>query len=79
MEMVVLNGTGGAAAVPGVRVTGKTGTAENAAGADHGWFIGTAELPRRKIAFCIIAENSGGGGSVAAPIARQIITALKNR
>ena len=79
MENVVENGTGGAAAVPGIRVTGKTGTAENAAGADHGWFIGTAELPKRKIAFCVIVENSGGGGAVAAPIARQIIIALKNR
>lgn len=79
MENVVTNGTGGAAAVPGVRVIGKTGTAENSQGADHGWFIGAAELPKGKIAFCIIVENSGGGGTVAAPIARQIITALKDR
>ncbi|WP_296734647.1 penicillin-binding transpeptidase domain-containing protein [Anaerovibrio sp.] len=79
MENVVKNGTGGAAAVSGVRVTGKTGTAENSGGRDHGWFIGTAELPKRKIALCIIVENSGGGGAVAAPIASQIISALKNR
>ncbi len=79
MENVVTNGTGGAAAVSGVRVIGKTGTAENSQGADHGWFIGAAELPKGKIAFCIIVENSGGGGTVAAPIARQIITALKDR
>lgn len=79
MEDVVTKGTGGAAAVAGVRVTGKTGTAENAAGADHGWFIGTAQLPKRTVAFCIIVENSGDGGIVAAPIARQIIINLKNK
>ena len=78
MENVVANGTGEAAAVPGIRVLGKTGTAENSQGADHGWFIGAAELPKGKIAFCIIVENSGGGGTVAAPIARQIITALRD-
>ena len=76
MEDVVKSGTGKAAAVSGVRVTGKTGTAENAQGKDHAWFIGSAQLPGRKIAFAIIVENSGGGGSVAAPIARKIILSL---
>ncbi len=79
MENVVENGTGTAAAVDGIKVAGKTGTAENAAGADHGWFIGSAQLPNRTIAFGIIVENSGGGGSTAAPIARQIIQELLNR
>ena len=79
MEKVVTDGTGAAAYVPGIRVTGKTGTAENSAGADHGWFMGTAQLKNRKIAFGIIVENSGGGGSVAAPIARQIIAVLMNK
>lgn len=78
MENVVQNGTGAGAAVAGVRVTGKTGTAENPSGAEHGWFIGTAELHGRSIAFAIIVEN-GGSGSVALPIARQIILALNNR
>lgn len=79
MENVVENGTGRGAAVPGVKVCGKTGTAENSAGADHGWFIGSAELPERTIAFGIIVENSGGGGATAAPIARKIILDLLNR
>lgn len=78
MENVVANGTGTAAAVSGVVVRGKTGTAENSAGADHGWFIGSAELPGRTIAFGIIVENSGGAG-YAVPIAREIIQNLMNR
>ena len=64
------------ARVQGVRVTGKTGTAENPAGKDHAWFIGSAELPARKIVFAIIVENGGGGGTEAAPIARDIIESL---
>ena len=78
MQNVVENGTGTGAAVSGVTVRGKTGTAENSAGADHGWFIGSAELPGQVIAFGIIVENSGGGG-YAAPIARRIIQDLMNR
>ena len=73
MEGVVTKGTGRAARVSGVRVTGKTGTAENPAGDDHAWFIGSADLSRRKIVFAILVENGGGGGTVAAPIARRII------
>lgn len=79
MEKVVQEGTGRGAAVDGVRVTGKTGTAENSSGREHGWFIGSARLPNRTIAFSIIVENSGGGGSSAAPIARQLIINLLNR
>lgn len=77
MEGVVKKGTGTAAAVSGIRVTGKTGTAENAQGKDHAWFIGSAELRGRKIAFAIIVENAGGGGIEAAPIARKIILSLE--
>ncbi|WP_337778230.1 penicillin-binding transpeptidase domain-containing protein, partial [Mitsuokella jalaludinii] len=55
---------------------GKTGTAENPAGKDHAWFIGSAELPERKIVFAIIVENGGGGGIEAAPIAKQMIESL---
>ncbi len=79
MEQVVQNGTGTAARISGVRVTGKTGTAENAGGADHAWFIGTADVGGRKISFAIIVENSGGGGTEAAPIARKIIMNLLDK
>ena len=77
MERVVTRGTGTAARVSGIRVTGKTGTAENAQGKDHAWFIGSADVGGRKIAFAIIVENSGGGGTEAAPIAKKIILSME--
>lgn len=78
MEDVVTKGTGKAAQVSGIRVTGKTGTAENTAGKDHAWFIGSAELRNRRIVFAVIVENGGGGGTQAAPIARKVILSLQN-
>lgn len=77
MEQVVQKGTGTAARVSGIRVAGKTGTAENAQGKDHAWFIGSADVGGRRIAFAIIVENSGGGGIEAAPIARKIILSME--
>jgi len=74
MENVVQHGTGTEAAVSGIVIAGKTGTAENSGGADHAWFMGSADLPKRTIAFSIIIENSGFGGTEAAPIARKVIT-----
>lgn len=75
MQAVVEKGTGHYAQVAGVRVTGKTGTAENAQGDDHAWFIGSAEKGERKIAFAVLVENGGGGGLTAAPIAKKLIEA----
>ena len=76
MEEVVQKGTGTAAKVSGAKVAGKTGTAENPAGKDHAWFIGSAVIGSHRIAFSIIIENSGDGGKEAAPIARKIILSL---
>jgi penicillin-binding protein A len=79
MERVVTNGTGGRASVPGVRVAGKTGTAQGTGGAPEAWFIGFAPVENPSIAIAVLVEDGGGsgedgtGGSVAAPIAAELI------
>ena len=59
-----------------VPIAGKTGTAENSTGKDHAWFIGCANMPNEDIAFAVIVENSGFGGSEAAPIIKNILTSI---
>lgn len=76
MEEVVRAGTGGRARIPGVRVGGKTGTAQNPHGEDHALFLALAPMDEPRIALAIVAENSGHGGSVAAPIAARAIRAF---
>lgn len=73
MVTVVTDGTGSAASLSGTQVAGKTGTAENPHGASHAWFIGFAPADNPQVAIAVIVENAGSGGSVAAPIARQIL------
>lgn len=73
-------GTGAAARIKGVKVAGKTGTAENPHGREHAWFIGFAPADDPKILVCVMIEGGGYGGVVAAPIAKQILeTALRER
>ncbi len=72
MQTAVIAGTGFAASVAGVKVAGKTGSAENPHGDSHAWFIGYAPADDPVIAVAVIVENGGGGGEVAAPIARQL-------
>jgi penicillin-binding protein 2 len=63
-------GTGAAAKVRGIRVAGKTGTAQAPHGnKDHAWFIGFAPREKPTIAICVLVENAGFGGAIAAPIA----------
>jgi len=70
---VVDFGTGGAAAVSGVRVAGKTGSAQNPHGLAHAWFIGFAPLEHPRVAVAVVVENGGAGGVVSAPIARDLM------
>jgi peptidoglycan glycosyltransferase len=79
MERVVTEGTGRGAAVPGVRVAGKTGTATGSEGFSNPWFIGFAPVEDPTIAIAVFIEGSAAsgesasGGSVAAPIASELI------
>ena len=73
MRGVVLQGTGTLAQVPGVTVAGKTGTVQNPHGQDHAWFICFAPVENPKIAIAVLVENAGFGGSISAPIAREMI------
>ncbi|MFK5688256.1 peptidoglycan D,D-transpeptidase FtsI family protein [Ornithinimicrobium sp. LYQ92] len=82
MGLVVEQGSGQAAGVPGMQVAGKTGTAEfGDTGAAHAWFTGFAPADDPQIAVAVIVESATDnwtgetGGLVAAPIARAMFEA----
>jgi peptidoglycan glycosyltransferase len=79
MVEVVKSGTGTAAALKGVQVAGKTGTAEVAEAETHAWFAGFAPAGDPRVAVAVLVENAGTGGGVAAPIARKVISAVLGR
>ena len=62
-------GTASIAAVPGLDICGKTGTAQNPHGYDHSVFICFAPRDNPKIAVAAYVENGGFGATWAAPIA----------
>jgi peptidoglycan glycosyltransferase len=78
MQAVVTGGTGTAAAISGIPVAGKTGTAETGvANRYDAWFISFAPADNPRIAVAVALENqSGFGGQVSAPIAKQIMEAV---
>jgi peptidoglycan glycosyltransferase len=76
MSKVVEEGTGTAAALEGIDVAGKTGTAEVGA-ANQAWFIAFAPVQRPRVAIAVTVERTAGqGGTVAAPIAKQVMQEL---
>jgi penicillin-binding protein A len=82
MQLVVQGGTGGQAAIPGIAVAGKTGTAEtNEAHVYTAWFIAFAPADNPKVAVAVVLEQqlNGFGGAVSAPIAKQVMQALLAR
>jgi penicillin-binding protein A len=79
MGKVVEEGTGTAAALQGISVGGKTGTAEvdRPCGPNQAWFIAFAPRHDPKVAIAATVEcSSGTGGEVAAPIAKQVMQEL---
>ena len=95
MREVVRSGTGTAAAIPGVPVAGKTGTAElrdttedpppgetaaDSASDTDAWFAAFAPMRRPRVAVAVLLVGQGAGGDTAAPAARQVLlAALKRR
>ncbi len=89
MVAVVSEGTGTAAAIPGVTVAGKTGTAElvNTATSNKSnpnaqspkntdaWFVGYAPVGAPRIVAGALFPNQGFGGDTAAPAAREVLIA----
>lgn len=70
---------GTAAAVFGpdfpIDLAGKTGTAENPQGRDHGWFVAYGPFQNPNIVIAVIVENGGYGSQSAVPIGKKIIEA----
>lgn len=91
LKEAVAHGTGRNAALPGISVAGKTGTAQvykHSAGIDadempknerdHAWFIGYAPADEPEVAFAIVVEHGGHGGTSAAPVARKVLEVYFN-
>jgi peptidoglycan glycosyltransferase len=75
LRAVVDGGTGAAAAVPGLAIAGKTGSAENPRGSPHAWFAGYAPADRPALVVVVFVEHGRRGGAAAAPIARAVFAA----
>ncbi|MGE0078631.1 MAG: penicillin-binding protein 2 [Bacteroidales bacterium] len=66
-------GTARIAALPDIRICGKTGTSQNPHGEDHSVFFAFAPKDDPKIAIAVYVENAGFGATWAAPIASLMI------
>jgi penicillin-binding protein 2 len=72
LELVVERGTAAGAQIANLRIAGKTGTAQNAHGPDHGWFIGFAPADDPQIVVGAIVEFAEHGSRVAPLVTRVI-------
>ena len=86
MVNAVSNGVSSNARIPGVRVAGKTGTAQNGEGEPYTlWFTGFAPADKPTIAVAVVIEDGGGlgqsgrGNTLAAPIAKKVMQAVLNK
>lgn len=66
-------GYAGAAALPGYRVGGKTGTAESGGEIPHGWFIGFAGEDEPRAAVAVVLEHGGEGGGYPVQVGAQLL------
>lgn len=77
MVQVITSGTGKRAAVDGLTVGGKTGTAEVSSDKSiktHAWFTGFILDDEHPLAVTVVLEQAGGGGSYAAPFAGKLLS-----
>ena len=58
-----------------IDIAGKTGTAENPHGRDHGWFVAYGPYKNPNIVIAVIVEQGGFGSQSAVPIGRKILEA----
>ena len=72
LVQVVETGTAAAAQVAELQIAGKTGTAQNAHGRDHGWFVGFAPAASPEIVVAAVMEHAEHGSTVA-PLVNRII------
>ena len=80
MVGVVEHGTATKAAIPGMQVAAKTGTAQTGRGTSHAWMIAFAPAQSPRAAVAVIVEDQPNsedatGGQVAAPVARAVLQA----
>ncbi len=73
LKEVVKTGTGMAAQIKNTVVAGKTGTAQSTKGKDHAWFVAYAPADNPSVACAVVVEHGGHGGSIAAPIAHDLM------
>lgn len=84
MRAVVTGGTGGRSNIPDYHVAGKTGTAQAWSWINgrnmkdnKAWFISFAPYESPRYAMCVMVEGGSGGGTDAAPVARQIYEGIQ--
>ncbi|PTT22370.1 cell division protein FtsI [Microbacterium sp. HMWF026] len=85
MTANVQDGAASNATIDGVRVAGKTGTAENDSRPYTLWFTGFAPADDPRVAVAVVVENGGGrgqngsGNEIAAPIAKKVMEAVLSK
>ena len=86
MITAVASGVSSNAKIPGVKVAGKTGTAENGIKDPYTlWFTGFAPADKPQVAVAVVIEDGGGkgqsgrGNTLAAPIAKKVMEAVLNK
>jgi peptidoglycan glycosyltransferase len=86
MIAAVSSGVSSNARIPGVKVAGKTGTAENGVNDPYTlWFTGFAPADNPRVAVAVVVEDGGGkgqsgrGNTLAAPIAKKVMEAVLNK